>query len=112
MRTPNHRGMALGSLVIAGVLNKRSLCRAFLYEEPSVRPRVAIEEASTLGWDHYVGDGGAVIGVHTFGASAPLKLLLTKFGLPPTGWPKSPVNGYRQPAGLRKRPSPIYMVGL
>jgi transketolase len=50
---------------------------------PSVRPRVAIEEASTLGWDRYVGDGGAVIGMHTFGASAPLKLLLTKFGFTP-----------------------------
>jgi transketolase len=47
---------------------------------PSVRARVAIEQASTLGWDRYVGDGGAIIGMHTFGASAPLKLLLTKFG--------------------------------
>ena len=50
---------------------------------PSVRARVAIEEASTLGWDRYVGDGGAVIGMHTFGASAPLKQLLTKFGFTP-----------------------------
>jgi transketolase len=50
---------------------------------PSVRARVAVEEASTLGWDRYVGDGGAVIGMHTFGASAPLKLLLTKFGFTP-----------------------------
>jgi transketolase len=49
----------------------------------SVRARVAIEEASTLGWDRYVGDGGAVIGMHTFGASAPLKLLLGKFGFTP-----------------------------
>ena len=45
--------------------------------------RVAIEQASTLGWDRYVGDGGAVIGMHTFGASAPLKQLLTKFGFTP-----------------------------
>jgi transketolase len=50
---------------------------------PSVRARVAIEEASTLGWDRFVGDGGAVIGMHTFGASAPLKLFLTKFGFTP-----------------------------
>ena len=49
----------------------------------SVRARIAIEEASTLGWDRYVGDGGAVIGMHTFGASAPLKMLLTKFGFTP-----------------------------
>ena len=40
---------------------------------PSVTARVAVEQASTLGWDRYVGDGGAVIGMHTFGASAPLK---------------------------------------
>ncbi len=50
---------------------------------PSVRARVAVEQASTLGWDRYVGDGGTVIGMHTFGASAPLKQLLTKFGFTP-----------------------------
>ncbi len=50
---------------------------------PSVKARVAIEEASTLGWDRYVGDGGAVIGMLTFGSSAPLKHLLTKFGFTP-----------------------------
>jgi transketolase len=50
---------------------------------PSVKARVAVEQASTLGWDRYVGDGGAVIGMHTFGASAPLKQLLRKFGFTP-----------------------------
>jgi transketolase len=50
---------------------------------PEVRARVAIEEASTLGWDRYVGDGGEVVGMHTFGASAPLKSLMTKFGFTP-----------------------------
>ncbi|MBP2055169.1 transketolase [Streptomyces griseochromogenes] len=50
---------------------------------PGVRARVAIEQAATLGWDRYVGDGGAVVGMHTFGASAPLKKLLTKFGFTP-----------------------------
>jgi transketolase len=50
---------------------------------PAVRARVAVEQASTLGWDRYVGDGGAVVGMHTFGASAPLKQLLTKFGFTP-----------------------------
>ena len=50
---------------------------------PAVKARVGIEQASTLGWDRYVGDGGAVIGMHTFGASAPLKQLLTKFGFTP-----------------------------
>lgn len=50
---------------------------------PSVRARVAVEQASTVGWDRYVGEGGAVIGMHTFGASAPLKNLVTKFGFTP-----------------------------
>jgi transketolase len=49
----------------------------------SVPARVAIEQASTLGWDRYVGDRGAVIGMHTFGASAPLAQLLSKFGFTP-----------------------------
>ena len=50
---------------------------------PSVKARVAIEQASTLGWDRYVGDGGAIVGMHTFGASAPLKMLVEKFGFTP-----------------------------
>jgi transketolase len=50
---------------------------------PAVRARVAVEQASVFGWDRYVGDGGTVIGMHTFGASAPLKQLLTKFGFTP-----------------------------
>lgn len=50
---------------------------------PAITARVAVEQASTLGWDRYVGDGGSVIGMHTFGASAPLKQLLTKFGFTP-----------------------------
>lgn len=50
---------------------------------PSVRARVAIELASTLGWDRYVGDHGRVIGMHTFGASAPLKALESRFGFTP-----------------------------
>jgi transketolase len=50
---------------------------------PSVKARVAVEQASTLGWDRYVGDDGAVVGMHTFGASAPLKQLLVKFGFTP-----------------------------
>ncbi len=50
---------------------------------PEVTARVAVEQASTLGWDRYVGPGGRVIGMHTFGASAPLKQVLTKFGFTP-----------------------------
>ena len=47
---------------------------------PAVTARVAIEQASTFGWERYVGRGGAVIGMHTFGASAPLKALQQDFG--------------------------------
>ncbi|KAB7744244.1 transketolase [Nostocoides sp. F2B08] len=50
---------------------------------PAVKARVAVEQASTLGWARYVGSEGAVIGMSTFGASAPLKELLTKFGFTP-----------------------------
>jgi transketolase len=47
---------------------------------PEVKARVAIEQASTFGWSRYVGPTGKVIGMQTFGASAPLKDLLKKFG--------------------------------
>ena len=45
-----------------------------------VRARVSIEQASTFGWARYVGIRGETIGMKTFGASAPLKDLQTKFG--------------------------------
>ncbi len=50
---------------------------------PAVKLRIAIEEASTLGWERYVGDSGRIIGMKTFGASAPLKELQRKFGFEP-----------------------------
>jgi transketolase len=50
---------------------------------PSVKARLAVEQAATIGWSHYTGLDGAVIGMHSFGASAPLKALLTKFGFTP-----------------------------
>jgi len=49
----------------------------------SVTARVAVEQASTLGWERYVGTSGRVIGMPTFGASAPLKELQKKFGFQP-----------------------------
>ncbi len=49
----------------------------------AIAARVAVEQAATLGWARYVGRRGAVVGMHTFGASAPLKGLLTKFGFTP-----------------------------
>lgn len=50
---------------------------------PAVTARVAVEQASTLGWERYVGTSGAIIGMRTFGASAPLKELQRKFGFEP-----------------------------
>ncbi|MCL2428074.1 MAG: transketolase [Alphaproteobacteria bacterium] len=45
-----------------------------------VRARVAVEQAATLGWDRYAGSDGRIVGMHTFGASAPIKALLEHFG--------------------------------
>jgi transketolase len=50
---------------------------------PSVKPRVAVEQASTFGWERHVGSEGRVIGMRTFGASAPLKELQRRFGFEP-----------------------------
>jgi transketolase len=50
---------------------------------PAVTARVSVEQASTLGWDRYVGPTGRKIGMATFGASAPLKELQKKFGFQP-----------------------------
>jgi transketolase len=49
----------------------------------NVEARVSIEQASVLGWERYVGPRGAMIGMHTFGSSAPLKDVQTKFGFTP-----------------------------
>src|SRR5258705_294718 len=46
----------------------------------TVKARVAVEQASTLGWCRYVGIDGAILGMKTFGASAPLKVLQKEFG--------------------------------
>ncbi len=50
---------------------------------PGVKARLAVEQASTLGWERYVGSSGRIIGMKTFGASAPLKELQRKFGFEP-----------------------------
>ena len=47
---------------------------------PAVKPRVSVEAASVIGWDRYVGSAGARIGMTTFGASAPIDALMTRFG--------------------------------
>jgi transketolase len=47
---------------------------------PAVKARVSVEMATTFGWDRYVGMSGYSIGMHTFGASAPIKALQKHFG--------------------------------
>jgi transketolase len=50
---------------------------------PTVKARIAVEQGSELAWERYVGADGRVIGMKTFGASAPLKELQRKFGFEP-----------------------------
>jgi transketolase len=50
---------------------------------PSVTARVAVEQASSFGWDRWVGPGGRIIAMSTFGSSAPLKDLQSRFGFTP-----------------------------
>jgi len=50
---------------------------------PHVTRRIAIEQASTFGWERYVGAHGRILGMKTFGASAPLKELQKKYGFQP-----------------------------
>jgi transketolase len=50
---------------------------------PEVTARVAVEQASTFGWERYIGRTGRMIGMKTFGSSAPLKELQRKFGFEP-----------------------------
>jgi len=47
---------------------------------PSVPARVSIEAGATLGWDRWVGDEGAIIGIDHFGASAPAGTIFSKLG--------------------------------
>jgi transketolase len=50
---------------------------------PGVTARVSVEAGSVIGWDRYVGMNGARIGMQSFGASAPIKDLMKKFGFTP-----------------------------
>jgi transketolase len=47
---------------------------------PSVKKRLAVEAAVPMGWEKYVGDTGEVIGITTFGASAPFEILMKEYG--------------------------------
>jgi transketolase len=50
---------------------------------PHIKARVTVELGSVIGWDRYAGSTGAILGMHSFGASAPLKDLMRKFGFVP-----------------------------
>ena len=50
---------------------------------PEITARVAVEEASTFGWERYTGSDGTILGLHTFGLSAPLKVVAQHFGFDP-----------------------------
>jgi len=50
---------------------------------PEITARVTVEEASPLGWDRYAGPNGIVLGMNTFGLSAPLKVVSEHFGFTP-----------------------------
>jgi transketolase len=47
---------------------------------PSVAARVTVEEGSPLGWQRYAGPAGVVLGMRTFGMSAPMKVVTEHFG--------------------------------
>jgi transketolase len=47
---------------------------------PAISARVSVEEGATIGWDRYAGPGGVVLGMHSFGMSAPIKAVSEHFG--------------------------------
>src|SRR5215467_8544344 len=63
---------------------------------PRIMARVAVEQASTFGWERFTGLTGECIGMRTFGASAPLKELQRKFGFTV----ENIVSAARRQAGL------------
>ncbi|HLH88845.1 MAG TPA: transketolase [Xanthobacteraceae bacterium] len=65
---------------------------------PDITARVSVEQGSTFGWERYVGWSGRMIGMKTFGASAPLKELQRKFGFEPD----RVANTVRELLGKRK----------
>ena len=50
---------------------------------PDIAARVTVEAGAVIGWDRYAGPTGTIIGIHTFGASAPGAGLMKKFGFVP-----------------------------
>ena len=63
--------------------NSEQLVPVFRVFPPHVTVRPAVEQASTFGWERYIGKRERTIGMKTFGASTPLKELQKKFGFEP-----------------------------
>ena len=69
---------------------------------PEVTARVSVEQASTFGWAKYVGTAGQSIGMHSFGASAPLRELTKKFGFTPEDVVAAAREQLRQQAAVKR----------
>ena len=66
---------------------------------PSVTARVTVEEASPIGWERYAGRDGVVLGMRTFGMSAPMKVVAEHFGFTPDHVAAVAKRGARSPRG-------------
>jgi transketolase len=81
------KAKGIGSRVVSmpswDLFEKQELSYRETVLPPQIRARVTVEQGSVIGWDRYAGSAGQVIGMHTFGSSAPLKDLLKKFGFTP-----------------------------
>ena len=88
--------LAARDLLAADNINARVVsmpCRELFEEQdvayretvlpPAIEARVTVEEASPIGWDRYAGPKGIVLGIKTFGLSAPLKVVSEHFGFTP-----------------------------
>jgi transketolase len=70
------------AVILMGTGSEVALC-VEAYEalkQEGIKARVAVEAGSVIGWDRYVGATGTRIGMHTFGASAPIKDVMARFG--------------------------------
>ena len=70
---------------------------------PQVPARVAVEEASTFGWERYAGPSGTIVGMRSFGCSAPMKVVAEHHGFTP----EHVVAAAREQAARRRRPARV-----
>lgn len=70
---------------------------------PEVPARVAVEEASTFGWERYAGPSGIIVGMRSFGCSAPMKVVAEHHGFTP----EHVVAAAREQVARRRRPARV-----